>query len=375
MPRPPKGRVGRSAGVAEHRVAKHRICHQAVADDHLHPRSARSRASSRSRSRVRRARSPRRRRPTSIASTRARDRRDREPVVRGAAPGRRPRPPDPDARPGWSPSCSRVDRLREVADARAVQLYESNTQAFGVDTDVMGDDPLELGRRAALIGQANANGQAVIDELEASISDLDARARELRDGPSRPQAQTLQRPREPAARPSTRELASLQLRSARAARPHRAGGRDRAGDETAHDRRADPRRARRDSGRAAPHRRRADSGRTAPDTGVGQPAPRRPVPRVHPGPREQRQLQRRELVPGTTAPTSSPPPPGTSPRRTRAGSISSACCRRPRRSTTRTRWRGRSTSGRATRPGADAADPPIRATRRAIASASEHVGE
>src|SRR3954470_1528871 len=73
----------------------------------------------------------------------------------------------------------KVDQLRDVANERAVQLYESNTHAFGAVTDVMGDDPLEIGRRAALIGQANANGRAVIDALEASISDLDTQRAEL----------------------------------------------------------------------------------------------------------------------------------------------------------------------------------------------------
>ena len=38
----------------------------------------------------------------------------------------------------------------------SLQLYESSTQALG---GMMGGDPLEIGRRAALIGQANANGQ------------------------------------------------------------------------------------------------------------------------------------------------------------------------------------------------------------------------
>ena len=75
---------------------------------------------------------------------------------------------------------TRVDKYRKVADARAVELYESNTQALGVMSDTqMGGDPLELGRRAALIGQANSEGQAVIDQLEASITDLKARRAEL----------------------------------------------------------------------------------------------------------------------------------------------------------------------------------------------------
>ena len=79
----------------------------------------------------------------------------------------------------------RVNTLREVAGARAVELYESNTQALGVMSDTqMGGDPLELGRRAALIGQANSEGQAVIDQLEASISDLNRRRAELADARS-----------------------------------------------------------------------------------------------------------------------------------------------------------------------------------------------
>jgi peptidoglycan hydrolase CwlO-like protein len=74
----------------------------------------------------------------------------------------------------------RVDKLRTVATARAVELYESNTQALGVMSDTqMGGDPLELGRRAALIGQANSEGQAVIDQLESGLADLDARRTEL----------------------------------------------------------------------------------------------------------------------------------------------------------------------------------------------------
>jgi peptidoglycan hydrolase CwlO-like protein len=85
----------------------------------------------------------------------------------------------------------RVDKLRTVAGARAVELYESNTQALGVMSDTqMGGDPLELGRRAALIGQANTEGQAVIDQLEASIADLNARRAELHAARSA-QTQTL----------------------------------------------------------------------------------------------------------------------------------------------------------------------------------------
>ena len=75
---------------------------------------------------------------------------------------------------------ARVDRLRDVASARAVELYETNTQALGVMSDTqLGGDPLELGRRAALIGQANSSGQAIIDNLEAAISDLANRREQM----------------------------------------------------------------------------------------------------------------------------------------------------------------------------------------------------
>jgi len=111
----------------------------------------------------------------------------------------------------------RVDNLRGIADARAVELYESNPQALdGMMSDTaMGGDPLELGRRAALIGQANAQGQVIIDELNAAISDLTARRNAIHAAQTA-QTRTLQ------ALASRRrilddELASLELGSARAA--------------------------------------------------------------------------------------------------------------------------------------------------------------
>jgi len=65
-----------------------------------------------------------------------------------------------------------VARIREIADARAVQVYESNNQ--GLDT-MLGKDPLELGRRAALISHANAAGESAIEALNNSVADLTAR--------------------------------------------------------------------------------------------------------------------------------------------------------------------------------------------------------
>jgi len=81
-----------------------------------------------------------------------------------------------------APTERRVATLGQSADERAVQLYESNTQGLSsvVGGDVMTSDPLEVGRRAALIGQANADDRVVIDELEAAIADLSARRDQLR---------------------------------------------------------------------------------------------------------------------------------------------------------------------------------------------------
>ena len=108
----------------------------------------------------------------------------------------------------------RVKKVRRVAGDRAVALYESDTQALSgvMGGDVMGGDPLELGRRAALIGQANANGQVAIDELEAAIGDLHARQRELHKAQAA-QSATL---RDLAGRRRTldNQLGSLQLAAA-----------------------------------------------------------------------------------------------------------------------------------------------------------------
>jgi peptidoglycan hydrolase CwlO-like protein len=81
-----------------------------------------------------------------------------------------------------APTERRVATLGQSADERAVQLYESNTQGLSsvVGGDVMTSDPLEVGRRAALIGQANADDRVVMDELEAAIADLSARRDQLR---------------------------------------------------------------------------------------------------------------------------------------------------------------------------------------------------
>jgi len=111
-----------------------------------------------------------------------------------------------------SDEAHRVDRIRGIADKRAVQIYEDSTQGLGT---MFGNDPLEIGRRAALIGQANAESQHAIDELSSSVADLTARRDEL--GHARSDlAQTLH---ELDSRRKTldAQLATLQLRSTTAA--------------------------------------------------------------------------------------------------------------------------------------------------------------
>jgi len=211
MPRPPKGRVGRSTGVAEHRVERHRIL-------------------------IRLTRTTTFTRVSAIACVAA--------LALAGAPGEvaaqtssggissTRRAVDATASEWFAAQRQAADinlqiatldntlaklgpkvaRLRADANTRAVALYESNTHAFGAVTDMVGSDPLDIGRRAQLIGQANANNQAVIDDLESSMSDLTAQRKELRNARA-DQAKTL---RDLADRRATldAQLASLEHQAA-----------------------------------------------------------------------------------------------------------------------------------------------------------------
>jgi peptidoglycan hydrolase CwlO-like protein len=175
MPRPPNGRVGGSAGAAEHRVARHRIalalsrstsftratalaCVVALALAGV-PAIAAAQASSTSLSDLR----------ASIDATAnqwfaaqaSSDNLDRQVELLSRT---------------LSAEEQRVARIRSIADKRAVQIYEDSTQGFGT---MFGKDPLEIGRRAALIGQANSESQKAIDALSTSVADLTARRNDL----------------------------------------------------------------------------------------------------------------------------------------------------------------------------------------------------
>jgi peptidoglycan endopeptidase LytE len=56
-----------------------------------------------------------------------------------------------------------------------IELYEGNSGGLGSVADVITADPLEIGRRTALVAQANQDDRVVIDELEAALGDLTAR--------------------------------------------------------------------------------------------------------------------------------------------------------------------------------------------------------
>ncbi len=175
MPRPRTGRVGGSAGVAEHRVADRRrvtlsrtttrsrvvalACVAALGFAAV-PSAATAQSST-----------------ESLAATRA-----AIDQIAGDWFAAQRRVSDLDVQiqtlaKTLAPTEARVAQLRQVADARAVELYEGSSQGLStvMGGNVIGSDPLEAGRRAALIAQTNRDDQVVIDELEAAIGDLAAR--------------------------------------------------------------------------------------------------------------------------------------------------------------------------------------------------------
>ena len=80
---------------------------------------------------------------------------------------------------------------------------------------MFGTDPLEIGRRAALTGQANTESQKAIDALSTSVADLKARRNDL-DRARADLAKTLHELESRRASLDA-QLATLQLRSANAA--------------------------------------------------------------------------------------------------------------------------------------------------------------
>jgi septal ring factor EnvC (AmiA/AmiB activator) len=177
MPRPLHGRVGRSAGAAEHRVLKHRIAIALSRTTSLTRATALACVLALALAVVPSAAGAQDA-PSSMSSLRAAI---DETADAWFAAETRAATLDRQIQlltKTLADEEQRVDEIRAIADRRAVQIYEDSTPGLG---SMLGDDPLELGRRAALIGQANSDSQKAIDSLTASVADLTARREELDD--------------------------------------------------------------------------------------------------------------------------------------------------------------------------------------------------
>ena len=175
MPRPLQGRVGDSAGAAEHRVAKHRIAIALSRTTSLTRATALASVIALALAGVP-AIAAAQESPGSLSSLRS-----SIDATAGQWFAAQARSDNLDNQiellsKTLSEEEHRVDRIRAIVDKRAVQIYEDSTQ--GLDT-MFGNDPLEIGRRAALIGQANSESQHAIDELSSSVADLTARRDDL----------------------------------------------------------------------------------------------------------------------------------------------------------------------------------------------------
>ena len=262
---------------------------------------------------------------------------------------------------------------RQAPRTSPTRGWSSSTRATSRrSSGILGGDPLEVGRRAALIGQANADGQAAIDKFEASIADLTARRRRAARRPQVTQAQHRSATSRAGAARST--PSSRRCSCARRVQRTGPGSPRRSGAPASRPRPPRPTRPaaievvrvdRRPRRRRPPHRSRPST------TGAVSPHHDDPFlvctrARESDGDYSRRELarllrrlpvladhlERHRVARGPARPR----------RRAAVGRVGR---------TTRTRWRGRSTSGRATAPGAVAA----RRSRRVIAEAREHVGE
>ena len=238
----------------------------------------------------------------------------------------------------------------------------------------MGGDPLELGRRAALIGQANSEDQVAIDQFEASISDLTAHRNEMHAARTA-QARTLRLLTD---RRRTLDTLARLARAGRGPRrgPIRAGRRDPPPAGRGHLPGRDPAHGRRPDLGGAFHTRARTRGpppQPAPPAGSGGVSPYHDQPflvctraagerrRLRRGQCRRRLLRRLPVRAHDLERHGFARRPARPDRRP---------CRRGRRSPTRTNWRGRSTSGKATRPGAVAASGRSRRTVASVRTAS-----
>ncbi len=70
-----------------------------------------------------------------------------------------------------------MEQTRRVATARAVIMYKNSDVGL---SSIFGDNALDSARRAHLVDDANAGGNAAIDKLTAVVDDLNAQRRNLK---------------------------------------------------------------------------------------------------------------------------------------------------------------------------------------------------
>ena len=69
-----------------------------------------------------------------------------------------------------------MEHTRRIATARAVVMYKNSDIGL---SSIFGDNALDSARRAHLVNDANAGGDAAIDKLTAVVDDLNAQRRKL----------------------------------------------------------------------------------------------------------------------------------------------------------------------------------------------------
>ena len=251
-----------------------------------------------------------------------------------------------------------IAQVRKIATARAVMIYKNGDVGL---TSLFGDTALDSARRAQFVDDANAGGDAAIAQLTAGVDTLKSEQHSLEAARAQ-QQKTLHEVS------TERVTLDAELTVIRTRARHDAN----VAFATAHNRTARARAAVHVRALAAVPSANTLAAPTAPasSTDIGgiavaaapptrlrsEPAPRRPLPRVHACSRERRQLRRRQPVRLLRRVSIPPVDMGhlggaRRPDRPR-GSAPVARVRGP----TRTTSRGRCTNGRAPGPGAGAAN-------------------
>ncbi len=259
---------------------------------------------------------------------------------------------------------AREEIAAHVATQRAIVMYKGASSTI---PEMTGTDAMDSARRVELIDRANADNRRALDELDAATQDLTAQ-RDALGARRADQARTLDELASERASldndlASLNENARREAAAAATARANAANAAARAQSQ------ARPRVSTRASAPTRPANVAAPAVATAVVTPTAarqyEPAPRRPLPDLHPGPGGRRDLLGGQPGRLLRRLPIRPHHLGRHRRRGPGGWISWGCCRRRRRPPTRTRWPGFSTSGRASSPGTGAAERVIRCGREA----------